>query len=418
MSDRSSCGMMPDVPDDDLDRSAPHGQPPTPPDPELGAPAPGGGLAPDAPTPVGVPGLGAAAPVAAERPSARSMTLSISMLVSAALLAVVAVLPTPYAVSGPGPTEDVLGEVDGKPLISIDGAPTYDSTGELRLTTVSATGGPGYPSSALRVLRGWFSPWSVVQPREVLFPDADRTQEEIDQENSAQMVSSQETASVAALDEFGYEVPATLVVAGTVDGSGADGKFEDGDVLLAVDGTALPDYQSLITTMDGVKPGDDVTVTVRRQGEEVDVVVPTTKGDDGRAQMGVYIDPDFDMPVDITIDAGRIGGPSAGTMFALGIIDLLTPQDEAAGEVIAGTGTIDVQGVVGPIGGIRQKLAGAARDGAEWFLAPAANCAEVVGHVPDGLRVVRVETLHEAYEDVVAIGAGKADDLPTCEAGA
>lgn len=346
------------------------------------------------------------------------MTLSISMLVSAALLAVVAVLPTPYAVSGPGPTEDVLGEVDGKPLISIDGAPTYDSTGELRLTTVSATGGPGYPSSALRVLRGWFSPWSVVQPREVLFPDADRTQEEIDQENSAQMVSSQETASVAALDELGYEVPATLVVAGTVDGSGADGKFEDGDVLLAVDGTALPDYQSLITTMDGVKPGDDVTVTVRRQGEEVDVVVPTTKGDDGRAQMGVYIDPDFDMPVDITIDAGRIGGPSAGTMFALGIIDLLTPQDEAAGEVIAGTGTIDVQGVVGPIGGIRQKLAGAARDGAEWFLAPAANCAEVVGHVPDGLRVVRVETLHEAYEDVVAIGAGKADDLPTCEAGA
>lgn len=344
------------------------------------------------------------------------MTLSISMLASAALLAATAVLPVPYTVSGPGPTEDVLGKVDDKPLIAVTGATTYDSTGELRLTTVSATGGPGYPSSTLRVLQGWFSPWSLVQPREILFPDEDRTQEDIDQENSAQMVSSQENAAVAALTELGYDVPATLLIAGTVEGSGAEGKFEEGDVLTAIDGTVLPDYVSLIETMDSVKPGKDVTATVRRHGEDVDVVVTTSKGDDGRAQIGVYIDPDFDMPVDITIDAGRIGGPSAGTMFALGIIDLLTPQDEAAGQVIAGTGTIDVRGTVGPIGGIRQKLAGAARDGADWFLAPAANCGEVVGHVPDGLRVVRIETLHEAYEGVVAIGEGQGDALPTCEA--
>jgi len=404
-----------DVPDDDLDRSAPQ-QPARDPTTPGGPGADGQRIDGQGIDGQGIDGLGAAAPVPADRPSARAMTLSVSMLATAVLLAAVAVLPAPYSVSGPGPTEDVLGKVDDKPLITIDGASTYTSTGELRLTTVSATGGPGYPSSTLRVLQGWLSPWSLVQPREILFPDADRTQDDIDQENSAQMVSSQENASVAALTELGYEVPATLVVAGTVKGTGADGKFEDGDVLTAVNGTDLPDYLSLITTMDAVKPGAKVTATVRRQGEDVDVVVPTTKGDDGRAQMGVYIDPDFHMPVDIAIEAGRIGGPSAGTMFALGVIDLMTPQDEAAGQVIAGTGTIDVAGTVGPIGGIRQKLAGAARDGATWFLAPAANCGEVVGHVPDGLRVVRVETLHEAYEDVVAIGAGKAKDLPTCEA--
>ena len=368
------------------------------------------------PAEAGDDGLGAPAPVAAERPSRRAMTLSVSMLATAVLLAAVAVLPAPYSVSSPGPTEDVLGEVDGKPLITVEGATTHESTGELRLTTVSATGGPGYPSTSLRVLQGWFSPWSVVQPRELLFPDADETQEDIDRENTAQMVSSQENAAVAALTELGHDVPATLLVAGTVPGSGADGKFDDGDIITAIDGTPLPDYQSLVTTMAAVKPERKVTVTVRRQGEDVEVVVPTTAGDDGGAQMGVYIDPDFDMPVDVTIDAGRIGGPSAGTMFALGIVDLLTPQDEANGQVVAGTGTIDVVGRVGGIGGIRQKLAGAHRDGARWFLAPESNCGEVVGHVPDGLRVVRVATLHEAYEDLVAIGKGEGDSLPTCTA--
>ena len=144
-------------------------------------------------------------------------------------------------------------------------------------------------------------------------------------------------------------------------------------------------------------------------------IVTGTK-DDGTAQIGIYIDPTFDFPVDVKISIDDIGGPSAGTMFALGIIDKMTPEDETGGKDIAGTGTIDVNGEVGAIGGIRQKLAGAHRDGATWFLAPASNCDEVVGHVPDGLRVAKISTLHEAREAVTAIGAGKGDDLPTCTA--
>ncbi|WP_448630108.1 S16 family serine protease [Cellulomonas soli] len=142
----------------------------------------------------------------------------------------------------------------------------------------------------------------------------------------------------------------------------------------------------------------------------------TGTSDQGRAQIGVYIDPAFDLPVDVAIKIDDIGGPSAGTMFALGIIDKLTPEDEADGQVIAGTGTMDVTGEVGPIGGIRQKMAGALRDGATWFLAPAGNCDEVVGHVPEGLHVAKVATLHEAREAITAIGAGSTDDLPTCTA--
>ena len=367
----------------------------------------------DGPGPVGAPGDVDGEPA---RPTPRALVMSFGMLAIAVLTGVLVVLPAPYAVNGPGPTKDVLGEVDGEPLIEVAGAETYPSTGELRLTTISGVGGPGYPAYALNVLQGWFSPSSVVRPVEDVYPQ-DVSREEIDEVNAGQMVSSQENASVAALTELGYEVPATLVVAGTVEGTDAEGKLEEGDVLTALDGEPLPDYQSLVARLADVDPGDTVTLTVTRHSRSVDVPVVTGEREDGGAQIGVFVDPSFDMPVDVDINIEGIGGPSAGTMFALGIVDLLTPEDEAAGEVIAGTGTVDVTGAVGPIGGIRQKLAGAARDGATWFLAPADNCDEVVGHVPDGLRVVEVATLHEAREAMVAIGAGDGDDLPTCTAG-
>ncbi|MBD7920200.1 PDZ domain-containing protein [Cellulomonas sp. Sa3CUA2] len=350
------------------------------------------------------------------RPTPRAVVQSFGMLAAAVLVGVLAVMPAPYAVNGPGPTTDVLGEVDGEPLIEVEGADTYPSTGELRLTTISGVGGPGYPAYLLNVLRGWLSPASVVRPVEDVYPQ-DASREEIEESNAGLMVSSQENATVAALTELGYEVPATLVVAGTVEGTDAEGKLEEGDVLTAMDGEPLPDYQTLVSRLAQVEPGDTVTLTVTRHSRTLDVPVVTGEREGGGAQIGVFIDPSFEMPVDVSINIEGIGGPSAGTMFALGLIDLLTPEDEAGGQVIAGTGTIDVTGAVGPIGGIRQKLAGAVRDGATWFLAPSDNCDEVVGHVPDGLRVVEISTLHEAREAMVAIGAGEGDDLPTCTAG-
>jgi Lon-like protease len=335
------------------------------------------------------------------------------MLVTAVLLALLLVRPAPYAVDSPGPTRDVLGKYDGKALISITGAKTFDSTGQLRLVTVSGTGGPGFPSTVFTVLQGWLSRWSLVQPVEAVYPP-DTTQKQIDQENQAQMTSSQESATVAALTELGYEVPATLTIAGTSPGTDAVGKLKKGDVITAIDGTAIPDYQTLTKTLAAVKPGSTITVSVTRDGAPTDVPITTGKRPDGSAQIGVLIDPKFDPPIDVKISIENIGGPSAGTMFALGIIDRLTPQDEANGQVIAGTGTIDASGDVGAIGGIRQKMEGARRDGARWFLAPKSNCNEVVGHVPAGIRVVEVSTLHEAREAVTEIGDGKGASLPTC----
>ncbi len=351
----------------------------------------------------------------AGRPTPRALLLSIGSLVTAVLFAVLVITPAPYAVNTPGPTRDVLGEVDGEPLVRVSGAETYPSSGELRLTTISGSGGPGYPAYLLDVLGGWVSRHSVVRPVEQVYPE-DVTREELDESNAGAMVSSQENATVAALTELGYEVPATLVVAGTVEGSDAEGRLEEGDVVTAMDGEALPDYQTLVSRLDDVEPGSTVTLTVTRHGATVEVPVVTREREGGGAQIGVYVDPSFDMPVDVDITVEGIGGPSAGMMFALGIVDLLTPEDEADGEIVAGTGTIDVTGEVGTIGGIRQKLAGAARDGARWFLAPEGNCDEVVGYEPDGLRVVPVGTLSDARAALVAIGAGEGDDLPTCPA--
>lgn len=352
-------------------------------------------------------------PATGEVITPRALTTAVATVVLALLLAAGATIPLPYAITSPGPTVDTLGEVDGTPLIDVEGAEVYPTTGELRLTTVSTSGGPGYPVTLGDVLRAWASGARSVVPVETIFAPQD-TRDEIDELNQAEMISSQENATVAALEELGYEVPTTLTVAEPVDGTGAQGVVRADDVITTLDGAPMTSFSVLSAAMDEVTPGDTIRLGVTRGGEPYELEVVTTDDGNGRALIGVLIDPTFDLPVDVSIQIENIGGPSAGTMFALGIIDRLTPEDEAAGQVIAGTGTMDLTGQVGPIGGIRQKLVGARRDGAAWFLAPADNCDEVVGHVPDGLTVVRIGTLEEARDAVAAIGSGDGAELEGC----
>ena len=141
---------------------------------------------------------------------------------------------------------------------------------------------------------------------------------------------------------------------------------------------------------------------MRRDGSERTVQARTAEVD-GRTVIGVSLRLDYDLPVDVTINTGSVGGPSAGLMFSLAIYDVLTPGELTGARDIAGTGTMEDDGSVGPIGGIRQKLVGARAAGADYFLAPAENCDEVIGHVPDGLRVVRVATFDEGLGAVEAI---------------
>jgi len=373
---------------------------------------------PDAPTPAFdevVEDLSHGVPRAPWSP--RAVVLSISGVLTAALLLLMSAIPAPYAIQDPGPTVDTLGEVDGDPLIQVDGAATYPTEGELRLTTVSVSGGPGgAPVDALEVVGAWLSGASAVVPVELVYP-VGVSREERDELAAQEMTTSQENATAAALTELGYEVPAELVVAGAVEGTGSDGVLLEGDVLVSAGGVDLVMWTDLTAVLAATPPGTALPLEVLRDGERTDVEVVTGDDGEGGSVLGVFIDPAFDFPVDVTIRIDEIGGPSAGTMFALGIVDMLTPGALTGGENVAGTGTITIDGEVGPIGGIRQKLAGAARDGAAYFLAPVDNCAEVVGHVPAGLQVVPVASLAEATDALTAIGAGDAADLPACAAG-
>ena len=349
--------------------------------------------------------------------SPRLVTMAVAALATFSLMLVTMLLPVPYAVQAPGPVIDTLGDVDGVELIHIEGTETYETSGALQLTTVTTAGGPGYPVDSGGVIRGWLSPTTTVAPVELFF-DPGQSQDEIDQTSAQQMISSQQNATVAALTELGYDVPAELTVVGTQQGSGADGVAQDGDRIVGIVAgdkeVEVVTFADLADVLAATPPGSTVDLVVDRDGERV--ALPVVTGDDGRggSVLGVFLDGEFDYPVDVRIQIENVGGPSAGTMFALGIIDMLTPGEMTGGHNVAGTGTVSLGGLVGAIGGIQQKMAGARAADAEYFLAPPANCGEVVGHVPAGLRVVAVSTLAEARAAVEAIGAGDTADLPTC----
>lgn len=369
--------------------------------------------------PHGEPDAGPVAPDDADAPPAappltrRVVTQTAALLVAALALAGLLAMPTGYVVRLPGPTYDTLGEDAGAAVITVAGTETFPSTGQLRFTTVSALGNQAQRVPVGRLLRAWVDPDEGVYPVEALFPST-LTPEETEQTHQAEMVSSQESASVAALRALGREVGETLTAVATDPTMGAVGIVEDGDVVVALDGTPVSAFEDLSALLDGIEPGDVAVVRVVRDGVELDLPVTTSAGPADRAYLGISLDRDFDLPVDVTMHIDRVGGPSAGLMFALGIMDMLTPEDETGGATIAGTGTIGTDGAVGPIGGITYKMRGALADGATWFLAPTSNCAEVVGDVPDGLGVVAVGTLDEAWDAVAAIGAGQTEDLPTC----
>ena len=333
----------------------------------------------------------------------------ISGALTLALGAVAVFLPAPYVVESPGPTFNTVGTVKGEngedtPLIEIEGSQTYPTNGDLDLTTVYVSGGPGSAMSFLEAVGAWLNPEDAVVPEEFVYPRG-TTGEQVDEQNAAAMTSSQEAAVAAALRELDIAFTEELAVADLVEDSPASGVLQPGDTLIRVDGTDINGIDTLRTKLQE-SGGDPVEVTYRRDGEEQTAALTPVPGDAGSYQLGIYLATSFDFPFDVSIALDNVGGPSAGMMFALGIIDRLTPGELTGGKHFAGTGTIDSAGNVGAIGGIAQKMAGAADAGAEFFLAPADNCGEVVGNIPDGLDVVRVSTLDEARSAVEELAAG------------
>jgi len=241
-------------------------------------------------------------------------------------------------------------------------------------------------------------------PVESVFPPG-LSEDDRNAQNEAQMVDSQQDAIAAALVELGYDFPRDVTVAGVGEGTPAEGVLEPGDVILSVDGEAVHSVDELRSALREHGTETPAQLEVRR-GDETLTLEATPEAVGGQAVLGVGVRMEYEFPIDVEIRLDDVGGPSAGMMFALGIVDKLTPGAMTGGDQVAGTGTIDSDGAVGGIGGIRQKLWAAHDDGADLFLAPQANCDEVVGHVPDGLDVFAVTTLDEARTIVEAAAEG------------
>lgn len=330
---------------------------------------------------------------------------------------ILGVTPAPYVIEKPGPVYNTIGstEYDGadRPLISIDGATTFPTAGTLDMLTVSLVGNPDNRPSWLKVAGAWLDSSQAVIPIDAAFP-ANTTTQQRDEENTAQMVNSQQDAIAAALTNLGYTYPTIVSVVSLPTGSPAEGVLRADDQIKTVNGAAITDIASLRAALTANGAGVPATVGILRGGVAQDLTVtPVDSG--GSVVIGINVKTEYKFPFTVTIQLDQVGGPSAGMMFALGIIDKLTPGLLQGGQSVAGTGTIDQAGTVGPIGGIRQKLAGARNAGADWFLAPADDCGEVTGHVPDGLTVFSVTTLDQALTALDAIKTGAdTSALPHC----
>jgi PDZ domain-containing protein len=343
----------------------------------------------------------------------RSLTLLIASVATVVALAVSFFVDVPYVILMPGPTLNTLGkDSSGKPLITITGHRTYPTTGNLNMVTVSYTGAPP-PRTGVKIfqaLRAWADPSEAVVPASEIFPPG-QTAKETQQQDTAQMAGSQEQATAAALSALHIKYDTTVSVLRAQKGTPAYGVLKAGDVIQSVDGTAITDANALTKVITRHPAGTVLHLVVSRGGSPVPLPV-ATKSVGGRPVIGIEVQQGYKFPVNVRISVGDIGGPSAGMMFALGIIDKLTPLNLTGGKFIAGTGEITSAGAVEPIGGIQQKMRGARNAGATVFLTPAGNCADTAGAIPAGLRVVKVSTLTQAITDLEALKAGK--PVPSC----
>ena len=342
--------------------------------------------------------------------SRRVRTLVVAALVFVVLFTLALTLPVPYVVLSPGPTLNTLGtDRYGHSIIAIEGRKSNTTSGHLNLTTVSVSTSS---LTAFQALTAWLRHDEVVVPRSSVYPPGE-SEQQTNQKNTEDFVTSQDSATEAALCELHY--PRGFGVLKVNATGPSHGILQSGDLFTSVDGKPTPTNTALANVLSGEQSGRMVSVVVRRNGKPVELQVTLGKPLAGRTGGSLGVNVATGCLAPFTIDLGlanQIGGPSAGLMFALGIIDKIGTQDLTGGRFIAGTGEIDPEGNVTPIGGIQLKMIAARDKGATVFLAPAGNCNDVRKATPRGLQVVKVSTLHEAVQDLLNIQKGQS--VPGC----
>ncbi|OBI11752.1 signal protein PDZ [Mycobacterium sp. E2327] len=340
----------------------------------------------------------------------RILTLIVALVPIVVFGVLLAVVTVPFVSLGPGPTFDTLGEVDGKQVVAIEGTETHPTTGHLNMTTVSQRD----DLTLGEALTLWLSGQEQLIPRDLVYPPG-KSREDVDKANNADFKQSEDSAAYAALGFLKY--PVAVTVATVTDPGPSVGKLKSGDAIDAVNGTPVASVEQFTGFLKNTKPGQVVTIDYRRKNDPAgpigtaQITLGTNKDRD-YGFMGVAVLDAPWAPFTVDFNLANVGGPSAGLMFSLAVVDKLTTGDLAGSTFIAGTGTIAVDGKVGQIGGITHKMAAAHSAGATVFLVPAKNCYEATSDNPSGLRLVKVETLAQAVDALHAIKAG--GQTPSC----
>lgn len=344
----------------------------------------------------------------------RNAVAIVSSILFAVLAALLVLIPVPYVAWRPGQTIDVLAERDSRPTIEVSGVPTFPTSGALLMTTVSTTRVDSTLSLPEAVFL-YLGQDSDAMPREVIYPPG-KSSDQVQSEAVAMMDTSRSNATVAALRAAGVtvtELPRVSAVA--VSGPAAD-LLKPGDLILSVNGVSTQSRDAVAEQITKQEAGSVIDVEVMREGQTFTLSITSrpSSSDARRASIGVSIDTGYryEPTVVLGIDPA-VTGPSAGLVFALGIYDTISEGLLIGERTVAGTGTITPAGQVGTIGGIREKIKGAERDGASVFLVPEGNCADI-GQLSTSMSLVKVRTLRDAISALQLINEGNTAEVPTC----
>ena len=331
----------------------------------------------------------------------RILTLLVAVLPIVAFGVLVAAVTVPYVALGPGPTYDTLGEVDGKQVVAIEGTETKPTTGHLNMTTVAQRDG----LTMGQALALWLSGNEQLVPRNLVFPP-EKSRDDIEKSQNADFQRSEDNAEFAALNYLKY--PQAVSVENVNDPGPSVGKLQNGDTVDAVDGTKVATVEEFSTILKTTKPGQKIVIDYRRKNAPPGTATITLgKGEDrDYGYLGIAVRDAPWAPFTIDFNLANIGGPSAGLMFSLAVIDKLTTGDVNGGKFVAGTGSISPDGKVGPIGGIIHKMSTAQDAGATVFLVPADNCDEARTAAGDTMDLLKVETLKQAVDSLKALSSG------------
>ncbi|MGW1743276.1 YlbL family protein [Nocardia sp. NPDC001965] len=337
----------------------------------------------------------------------RLITLLVALFPVLLFGVVGSVYTVPFVALGPGPTFDTLGEVDGLQVVQVSGAEVDRTNGQLNMTTVAVRDG----LTIFEALGFWVSGRHGIVPRAEVYPPG-VSREEVDESNEQDFATSESNAEVAAMHQLNLPT-AVLVHEVSAEGPAHD-VLRAGDQIVSVNGKPVATTQDVVTEVSSRAPGTILPVVYRRDGAEqtANITLGARPDDAAKGFLGLTPTESAAPPMQIDFNLADIGGPSAGLMFSLALVEKLSPGDLDGGSFVAGTGSIDENGKVGAIGGIQYKMMAAREAGAETFLVPAGNCNEASQRIPDGLRLVRVETLAGAVQALEDLSAGQS--APSC----